>query len=158
MVLQSNNSDSEDGEDDGYYESSDDGSDPSSFIVFKRPAPRGWGSSVVDVILTRRRAFTMIGLTAAVLLGYSLFASSAPLEPRQGIATTSPPWYPTRWWPIPLPSDIVTDSHSSRRNCEIMGGIIPQGCRIGVADDVDGEGLPVPTPTTGSDRCLTACK
>jgi len=86
-----------DGEGDGY---SDAGSDASSVFVFKRPggAPRNWAFSVVDVIPPRRRVFTMIGLTAAALLAYSLFASSAPLEPRQqGIAATSPPWYPTRW-------------------------------------------------------------
>jgi hypothetical protein len=105
LVLQS---DDEDGETDGegYYDEhehddgySDAGSDASSFLVFKRPGgARNWAFSVVGVILTRRRAFTMIGLATAVLLAYSLFASSAPLDPRQqGIATTSPPWYPTRW-------------------------------------------------------------
>jgi hypothetical protein len=52
---------------------------------------------------TRRTALIMFGLTSgALLLVYAVLTSSTPLDVRQsGVATVSPPWYPSRSWPQP---------------------------------------------------------
>jgi len=96
-------------------------------------APRNWSFSVDAFTIPRRRILAMVGLSAAALLAYLLAAHSVPLEHRLlGIASTSPPWYPTRGCilSISLPAcTFVTDhfpkQNSAGRHREIVGGGVP---------------------------------